>query len=175
MFCPKCGHERVANETRFCSKCGFLLSGTLELLMTGGVIPSAASTTRRGDSPRRRGVKQGLFIFFLSFLLLPLIAIITVALNAEPYALIITSILLGVGSFLRIAYAMMFESTEGVHIPADDDGRQYLPDGADPYGLPAAGAHDLFTPPPRASNSTSDLHPGSVTEGTTRLLEQDKP
>ena len=175
MFCPKCGHERVANETRFCSKCGFLLSGTLELLMTGGVNPNVPATKTRGDSPRRRGVKQGLFIFFVSCLLLPLIAIITVALNAEPYALIITSILLGVGSFLRIAYALMFESSESVGAAAAADSSQFLPDADEPYGLPGASVKDLFTPPLRSGKATGDLHPGSVTEGTTRLLEQDEP
>src|SRR4051812_11244200 len=112
MYCPRCGQERVSTETSFCSGCGFLLSGTLELLMTGGINPGVPATVSKvkKDSPRSRGVKQGLFIFLLTFLIVPIISIITIAMHAEPYMVVIASILLAVGGLLRMAYAWMFES-----------------------------------------------------------------
>src|SRR3954452_9330605 len=101
MYCPQCGQERISTETKFCSKCGFLLSGTLELLMTGGIIPTQRETGgSKVASPRSRGVKQGLFIFLLTFLIVPIIAILTVAVRAEPYLVVISSILLFVGGLL---------------------------------------------------------------------------
>ena len=76
MFCPSCGQERISDETRFCSRCGFLLSGTYELLMTGGVIPQAPVGASQIVAPRTRGLKQGLFIFLLTFLVVPIVAIV---------------------------------------------------------------------------------------------------
>lgn len=179
MFCPQCGQERLSTETKFCSKCGFLLSGTLELLMTGGIIPSQRGTgSSKVDSPRSRGVKQGLFIFLLTFLIVPIIAILTVAVHAEPYLVVISSILLFVGGLLRMAYAWMFEAAAGGgynDLTGDLPERMFekqmhgeLPSAIEP---PAAS---FFTPAPGSRKTTNDLQPGSVTEGTTRLLEKEQ-
>jgi hypothetical protein len=48
-------------------------------MMTGGVNPNLPAETRgKGQSPRSRGIKKGLFIFLLTFLIVPIIAILTV-------------------------------------------------------------------------------------------------
>ncbi|MGE3466085.1 MAG: hypothetical protein AB7J13_04060, partial [Pyrinomonadaceae bacterium] len=63
MYCPNCGQERTSIETSFCSRCGFLLTGTAELLLTGGIIPSPQhSGGSKRLSSRSRGIRQGLFI-----------------------------------------------------------------------------------------------------------------
>ena len=36
MFCPKCGHQQVSNDTRFCSRCGLSLGLATDLLATSG-------------------------------------------------------------------------------------------------------------------------------------------
>src|SRR6185436_9773529 len=36
MFCPNCGQERISEATSFCSRCGYLLTGTADLLKIGG-------------------------------------------------------------------------------------------------------------------------------------------
>ncbi len=53
---------------------------------------------------------QGVFVFLLSFLIVPLAAIITIAFNWEPFLPAISAILLTVGGLLRVVYALMFES-----------------------------------------------------------------
>src|SRR5438128_1800547 len=110
MFCPKCGQESVSTKTSFCSKCGFLLTGTAELLQTDGAIPSENSKLSRTGSPRNRGLKQGLFIFLLTFLIVPVLAIIAFAIDQQPDAALIAAVVFGVGGLLRMAYALMFES-----------------------------------------------------------------
>ena len=173
MFCPRCGHERVSTDTSFCSGCGFLLSGTLELMMTGGINPTVpAERPDRGPSPRRRGMMKGLFIFLLTFLIVPIIAIITVALRAEPYMVVISSIILAVGGLLRMAYAWMFESPDPS--PGPLTATPAFPPSV-PFGDLPAGK-ESFVPPyfaPQREKNTNDLQPASVTEGTTRLLENE--
>ena len=111
MYCPKCGQESASTEKSFCSKCGFLLTGTSELIKNGGVYPSSDnSKSSRTGSPRNRGLKQGLFIFLLTFLIAPTLAIIETGIGRQPDAALIAGIVLGVGGVLRMAYALMFET-----------------------------------------------------------------
>src|SRR5258708_7024170 len=103
MFCPKCGQERVSIDTSFCSRCGFLLTGTSDLLQMGGIMPQLpAQTGFKVASPRNRGLKQGLFIFLLTFLVVPLVAIISVALHLGVWGIPIAAITLFVGGLLRM-------------------------------------------------------------------------
>lgn len=176
MFCPHCGQERVLTETNYCSRCGFLLTGTQELLRTGGVIPDLSPAVRSSSgSPRNRGLKQGLFIFLLSFLVVPIITILTVAVNAEPFAVVISAILFFVGGLLRMAYALMFESS--ADMPADETAagvNSFTERHHDPNALPPQ--RQVYPPPPPGGNwrDTSDLQPSSVTESTTKLLHDDE-
>ena len=182
MFCPQCGQERVSHATSFCSRCGFLLTGTSELLQTGGLIPQLpAQSGFKVPSPRSRGLKQGLFIFLLTFLIVPLIAIVTVAIGLRPpWPIPIAAILLTVGGLLRMAYAVMFESPiaggatleenlmTGAHALLNRPSNQALPPQqsfpVSSYVEPATGNW----------RDTSDLEPKSVTEGTTKLLENEE-
>jgi uncharacterized integral membrane protein len=111
MFCPQCGQERTSESTRFCSRCGFLLTGTAKLLESGGAPPPEPSI--RSRSPRLRGVWQGLFIFLLTFLVAPVIGIVaTFGFGTRPWPVGLAVFILGVGGLLRTIYALMFESNE---------------------------------------------------------------
>src|SRR4029078_9453233 len=102
MYCPACGQQQISAETRFCSRCGFLLSGIAEVMSHGGVVPGA---TEAGNtfSPRRRGLMQGLFIFLFEFLLVPIVAMISLGLHLPPFGVAITAVLLTMGGLLRMA------------------------------------------------------------------------
>jgi len=176
MFCPACGQERISEETIYCSRCGYLLTGTADLMAIGGVIPTAAPTKGfRSPTPRNRGLKQGLFIFLLTFLIVPLISILTIAVHAPPFGVAIAAILFSVGGLLRMSYAMMFESNETS--PLAVSGASSIPRSvagpAPGLGLPAP-AYRSPGDIPRGAGSwrdTNDLQPVSVTDNTTQLLE----
>ena len=175
MHCPKCGQQQISEETRFCSRCGFLLTGIAEVVATGGLIPAQRSgITGNTNSPRRRGVMQGAFIFMLSFLIVPIIAIISLSLNLEPVAVVISALLFGVGGLLRVAYALMFESGAPRSFPKEN----YLPDTRAAAALPPTQSTpaSAYTSPAGAWRDTNDLQrqPGSVTDSTTKLLQKDQ-
>ena len=169
-------------DTSFCSRCGFLLTGTADLLMTGGLIPHIqAPTGFKAASPRNRGLKQGLFIFLLTFLIVPLIAIISVASHAPPFGVAIAAILLTTGGLLRMAYALMFESQiTGGHTldeSAFAGAQTLLRRSRHMPGLPPQQTYPVpsYVQPATGNwRDTNELEPGSVTEGTTKLLESDE-
>jgi hypothetical protein len=176
VFCPQCGQERVSSETNYCSRCGFLLTGATELLKTGGMIPQSAPASSTG-SARNRGLKQGLFIFLLSFLVIPILAIISVALQVrEPFVVALAAILLFVGGLLRMAYAMLFEASSGTTEATDPAMRAFTGQRSDPHALPPQREMPVSAyAPPQTGNwrDTNDLQPTSVTESTTKLLNED--
>lgn len=179
MFCPNCGQERVSTETSFCSRCGFLLTGTADLLQTGGVTSQLAPASGfKADSPRNRGLKQGLFLFLLTFLVVPLISIITIFVRAEPFVVAISAILLTIGGLLRMAFALMFESKAPRAEVVDASSVQPLLNRpAASHALPPHQTYPAqsYTAPATGNwRDTNDLEPKSVTENTTKLLEYEE-
>ena len=183
MHCPKCGQHQVSEETRFCSRCGFLLTGVAEVVAHDGVLPQPSQSFIAGSSPRRRGVMQGAFIFLLSFLIVPLIAVISIGLGVrEPFAVAIAAILLTAGGLLRVAYALMFESgnprgntLEQSMIAASQQmlgGKKNIEELPPAQSIPASA---YARPAAGTWRDTNDLAtPGSVTDPTTKLLPKNE-
>ena len=181
MFCPRCGQEQISNETRFCSRCGFLMTGVGALVANDGNLEAVAvAKPAKIDTPRKRGIKKGLFVFMLAFLVVPLMAIFTLMIEArEPFAVVISLILLVVGGLLRIAYAMMFESNEPtgktVEQAAFQTAQNILGGSRAQNALPPEQSIPISSYiPPKQGNwrETNDLEPSSVTDPTTKLLEK---
>lgn len=176
MFCPKCGMERQSSATSFCSRCGFLLTGTADLIELGGLLPTYTGEHEpHAPSPRSRGVKQGLFILLLSFLIVPLLALLTVMLEMRsPVLPVLALLLLGVGGALRMVYAWMFEA------PALSPSRlatSELASRAGGHSLPESRIEPVpgyVAPTSGRWRDTNGLEPRSVTEGTTKLLENEE-
>lgn len=177
MFCPNCGNERVSDATIYCNRCGFLLTGTAELIANGGVSTTAISSPNaKAISPRKKGLKQGLFIFLLTFLVVPIVGIFTQAIGAEPFAVGIAAVGLFMGGLLRMVYALMFESGEPGGQTLEQKGAAVLQKVIaerkaaqlpEQRGQPAV---DFVAPQRGDWRDTTDLEPSSVTESTTRLL-----
>jgi hypothetical protein len=181
MYCPRCGQEQISNETRFCSRCGFLMTGVGELIANDGNSVSTAPTGAKPDTARKRGLKQGLFIFLLTFLIVPIISILTVWANAEPFGVAISAILLFVGGLLRMAYAMLFEASEPsgktIEQTVYQSAQNLLNKKQNQNALPPPQSIpvDNYVAPQHANwRDTNDLVPSSVTDNTTKLLQKDE-
>ena len=181
MHCPKCGQHQISDQTRFCSRCGFLLTGVAQVVANEGIVPMPEPGKFATGSPRRRGVMQGTFVFLLSFLLVPLVAIICMALTVGPEPVAVTAILLTVGGLLRIAYAMMFESGAVTANSLEQNvamaSQNLFPGKREAGELPPAQSipASAYAPPSTGRwRETNELEkPGSVTDNTTKLLHQD--
>ena len=183
MHCPKCGQQQISHETRYCSRCGFLLTGVALVVDNEGQVPGLASSESAAVSPRRRGIKQGIFLFLLSFLVVPLLGMIALASGSEPVLAGFGFFLCVVGGLLRIVYAFMFESNSPGGSTLEENilasSRSYLKKRQNKAELPAGDptpANVYAAPTGGTWRDTNDLAtPSSVTDSTTKLLvkEQD--
>ncbi len=176
MYCPQCGQQQVSDNLRFCSRCGFLLEGVLQLLANGGVLPFYEPAGPREMSARRKGVRQGGILFLVGAVLVPILGLInsfTMRPNLLDILVPLAAILFFLGGLMRILFAAIFE--EGAQRP------QYRSYPQAPIkrpqhvsALPPASANPASGWRPRP-NTAEIREPSSVTENTTRLLDKDDP
>jgi hypothetical protein len=174
MYCPKCGLQQASEQQRFCSRCGFALGGVIELVAAGGALTvSDKKESARGRSARYEGVRQGVILLMLAVVLLPLVGII-----GPPYheALVFVLMLAGI---MRAGYALIFlegaagrgsgalQAGESHSAAAELDGR------APAAALPPARRVNAADLAARRPGVAEGARPLSVTESTTRLLEDE--
>ncbi len=180
MFCPQCGQQQVSETVRYCSRCGFLLEGVSAVVASGGQLPLRyAQSASRELSPRSKGVRQGALLMLSTFLIVPIVAILTVYIIGAPHIFVpIAAIGCFVGGLLRMLYALMMEDAN----PPIDSAQlaAYAPPFAPQLESrrPVASAQASLNPAqawkPRP-NTAEIFTPPSVTENTTRLLNKEDP
>lgn len=182
MFCPICGQRQLSEETRFCSRCGLLLTGVTQLIANGGVLPQALSPTDpKAMSPRKRGLRQGGMLFMSGILIVPLLGIILVGiLNFEGYAVGLAALITFLGGILRMIFAFLFESNKPYGTTLEENvlntTQNFLGRNKSAGALPPEQSIPTSTyVPPAAGNwrDTNDLNAQhSVTENTTKFLDE---
>ena len=167
MFCPKCNQQQAYDEMRFCSRCGFPLSVVADLLAHNGVLAKVSEEDRL--SPRQKGVRAGVCLIFASLVIGFVMALLSVFVIGKPELFIpMTAGVLFLSGILRIAYSCLFEpdarleeqSSHPVQVGASESG----------YALPPA--QNMSALGTRVVNTAEMLTPPSVTEHTTKLLDQ---
>src|SRR5687768_17180142 len=165
MFCPQCGQQQLSDAVRFCSRCGFQLGGVSGLLASGGVMPAGATPAGpAGESPRRRGMRQGGVMLLFGIFLMPMFAILHELLGS-PDKLPLIGVLFFMGGLLRLIYALIFEDgsyrRKGLNAP-----NAYAPPGQFGAGAqgagelpPAQGVHAQGYVPPRVNTSEIGYRP----------------
>lgn len=169
MYCPQCGQQQISDELRFCSRCGFLLSGVTKLVAAGGTLPALEDDAGKLiRSPRRRGVQQGIILMFVSVLLLPLVDVI-----GRPYHEVLIFMFL-LGGILRALYALAFQ--EGASRKSRRQKQSIIPSqlGANvsESALPPSQGATLNFGERRAETAKMVKLSDSVTENTTKLLDE---
>jgi len=162
MYCPKCGHGQVSDDMRFCSRCGFPLTGVAELLTKNESGPPASGLLQK-RAPRisRRGAR----LLFFSIVSAPLFLIFSFLFDS-PLPLFIPSFFFLAG-LAHIIYQLIFNEN-------------MLPEGPKLTGLSSAGKDQYLAPVREIPASglfgreTADFTaPPSITEPTTKLLENE--
>lgn len=184
MHCPQCGQQQVPGEVRFCSRCGFPLLGVSDLLARGGAMPAAPMIEpSTGESPKKRGIRQGVILFMgVGIVLTSILGIFSEFLHLPDLFPALSAVIGFVGGFLRIIYALIFEEGAKKVIYMNQPNyplapaafHQMPPTVASPPRLgvlpaaPAMPVNDWRRP-----NTAELVTPASVTENTTRLLDKE--
>jgi len=169
MYCPRCGQQQASNDARFCSRCGFQLAATRELLFSDGVsVPPGVRAQQNTRSPRQKGRRLGGKLMFAALGIAP-ITFAFCLLVESPVPLLLPTIIFWVG-LMRMLYARLFE--DEAQFTAY---KMYLPPMIEqnppllsPDYQPAADYG------PRRVNTAEIAQPPSVTESTTKLLKEQR-
>lgn len=178
MYCPRCSQEQQKENIKFCSRCGFLMTGIKEVVESGG-LPKAIIEQHdpHAVSPKKAGLKQGGILFLSGFVLVPLIVMFTIIIDAEPFAVVTAMILTFVAGVVRMIYALLFESGIPVLEQAgiiDNIKSSLLGKKDQQKALPPQQTEPIptdFQTPAGHWRETADLQPTSITENTTKTLK----
>lgn len=170
MYCPRCGQQQFSDEMRFCSRCGLPTGGLIDwLTRTGAPPPTAVAETQTLlPSPRKKGIRRGGKVMFTSAVLFVIFLIVAIAVD-EGGPLVIPFFIFFVGLVMML-YARLFSS------PIPKVQTQYTPPsslGATPLNTLPPHMHVPMQDVPQHRGRTNELaQPASVTEHTTKLLDQ---
>ena len=182
MYCPQCGQEQASSEMRFCSRCGFPLGGVTDLLAHGGVAGALPQTGRtgpqvRGLSPRQKGTRAGIMQMLSGLLVVPIIAILSHNIFGWQALIIpLAALITFVGGLLRIIYARLYEddTPEMSDAPPAPAPAQFTARARVSALPPRQGVPAPDFAPRRVNTAELVPQPPSVTENTTRLLDEDR-
>jgi hypothetical protein len=190
MFCPRCGQQQASEEARFCSRCGLQLDALAEFIEAGG-RPGARGAAEElpALTPRQRGTRVGLMIL-VGGLIFGLIALILTAMKGDFFVLLIPAAFTLTVGVMRILYGLLLEDDSArkkrerrlKKESSKRSAREELREAArGPKRGKPASVRGKELPPQRgvpasvytgASAETGEMvSPPSVTESTTRLLE----
>ncbi|MEZ5425448.1 MAG: hypothetical protein R2747_04205 [Pyrinomonadaceae bacterium] len=180
MYCPSCGQQQASEEIRFCSRCGFPLGLVAEVLANGGTLPQLLQLSKKPFFSRRNGLIFSLFWFiFFVLIITPFWGIVDVEEMAAFSAIV------GVfGGLLIFLFSLFFlkkhqpSLTEAQFSRNETQAPNYLRGNQTQNALPpqqTQPAQDYVSPAGnwRAPDTGDLVQPGSVTEGTTKLLNKD--
>jgi len=162
MYCPKCGHQQVSDDMRFCSRCGFQLTGVAELLVKNELGPPASGLLeKRAPRVSRRGAR----LLFFSIVTAPIFLVFSLTFDsALP---LFGAFFFFLAGLAHIAYQLIFNEN-------------LLPESQKLTGLRSAGTEQYLPPAHEIPASgmfrrdTADFAPPpSITESTTKLLENE--
>ena len=179
MFCPKCGQQQLSDEVRFCSRCGLALMGVAGLFEADGQTAAGLQTPAAGFTARQRGTRKGLLVISGGFAFVLLTLLLT-AIHEDFFDLLPLAALVIFVGLMRTLYAVLLEDDAAAHRAAKQAAKRMtvIESAGGQRELPPAHsiAASEFAARRRHTGHTTeiDAQPPSVTEGTTRLLEEER-
>lgn len=180
MFCPRCGQEQTSEQTRFCSRCGLLMSGMQEIIGNGGVL-QVYDNTPKTPSARKRGLKQGGAMILLGAFVVPMLGVLSNIFMYSTDVVGLAAIIFFLGGFLRLIYAAIFESGNPNDKTLEENvvatAQKLMNKKKNVAELPPQQSIPVnnYVPPTQGSwRETNDLTPTSVTDSTTKLLTKEE-
>lgn len=180
MYCPRCGQQQVSEETKFCSRCGFLMTGLDEVVFNGGLNQHLETTGVKPITPRRKGLKQGGGLFLAGIFIVSILAVLQEMFRFSEDIVALAAVIFFLGGIVRMVYAL-FESGNPAEKTLEEKVMQTAQkllnkkpqvNALPPQqSIPASG----YVPPNQGNwRDTNDLTPTSVTDNTTKLLKKDE-
>ena len=177
MYCPRCG-QQASEEVSFCSRCGLPLDDSAALVEAGGRLDAAAQGPR-ALTPRQRGVRKGLLVMAGGLLFFAL-AFALMHVKEDFFVLMLPAVIVITIGVMRMLYGLLLEDDaarrKSPKLAAANEyerSRSKLKNGSHTNKLPPARTRPASDFAARRTDTADMAAPPSVTEATTRLLEED--
>lgn len=167
MHCPNCGQYQSSEDIRYCPRCGLSLWELARWLNDGANPPWNRSEPNIEPSPRRKGIRRGAKLMFLSGVLLMPTIFIAAATEEGAFLLLPFTVFLA-GLFWAL-YCRLFADDKPA-IKNQIPSQLYRPNEY----LPPAQVNSAPALRAREPNTSEIVQPPSVTEYTTNLLKNRK-
>lgn len=179
MYCPRCGETQNSGNLRFCNRCGLPMGLVSEVVSNNGTLPQLEELTKNKKwFTRKNGLKFSLVWFLFWFLITMLgataggdgqvAAIFVIGFFGGIFMMILSLLFLPEES--KNISALEFMQNQQANLSGQPINQNALPPQQTQYV-------DDFVAPKTGSwkaPDTGDLaQPGSVTEGTTKLLQKE--
>ena len=171
MYCPQCSQEQVAEEMRFCSRCGFPLAIVSQLVRTGGALAGFDAEAKAQLSPRQKGIRWGLILMILSVVLIPL-GVLATAMKEDFFVLFVPIFLVFVIGLARLLHAYLLAQKTPTETKSLSTAKTTSLPGAYQSPLPA-GQSIPVTNWRQPVNTSEMAQRPSVTDNTTKLLSDE--
>jgi hypothetical protein len=171
MYCPNCGQQQLSDNTKFCSRCGIPVSGLAEWVASSGKLAVHEEIAPKViTSPRRRGIRRGVKVVLSSLALSPVFFFFSLVIGAPiPMLIPLTFFLIGLSVML---YSRIFgEETPYLGGRHEESGLKTMFNSSD---LPPASNNMTNRVGGQQARTSELVEPPSVTEHTTKLLENDQ-
>jgi hypothetical protein len=173
MHCPRCGQQQFSAEVHFCNSCGFSLDRVKELLVSDGVSPTPEKESQQPEeSPRRKGVRQGVKLFFICLVL----AALTTRMGNRRADFL--PMMFFMAALLRILYAVIFQKgaprkkKQEDSLPSAPITTEQLGTATRGNALPPSQGVPVAAFKTQRVQTAEMVSPPSVTEHTTKLLNE---
>ncbi|HEX7335352.1 MAG TPA: zinc ribbon domain-containing protein [Pyrinomonadaceae bacterium] len=171
MYCPNCGQQQISDEMRFCSRCGFALSGLAEWLAGGRPPVKRVDDQQTAPlSPRRKGIRRAAKLMFFSAVLFPIFLMISIGVDdggpmiVPIFTFFVAAVMMLYARLFSDKNAPMLNQVAQTSVLNPTTARGSLPPATN-LPMPGFGRQQV---------RTNELaQPPSVTENTTRLLDNE--
>ena len=176
MYCPKCSQQQISEEMRFCSRCGFSLGAVRELVASENALVEKGAGAHAGErSCGQKAVRRGAWIMLASLAFTLFVGVMT-AIDDDFAILLFLSFLGFVFGLLNVFYGAFLADKrarkKAAALKATVVPMMPVQQGL-PAELPAARIAPIESLPSKRGRTAEMVQPPSVTENTTRLLDEE--
>lgn len=172
MYCPKCSQQQVSEEMRFCSRCGFPLEGVKELVASGGALVKPAVETPVDQSKAFCKVRKAVWLMLAALPLLVFVGILS-SRNDAFAVLALLPIFCFLFGFGRLIYISFKEGRTPLQQASATATLPQQATGVRKSELPPASVVPIENFMGQRIETAEMVRPPSVTENTTRLLDEE--
>lgn len=172
MYCPKCSQQQISEEMRFCSRCGFPLEGVKELVAAGGLIEKQdLQSLVDQNSKLFCNVRKSVAMMIAAIPIFIFVGILAGVVSDGFAALILLPVILFLYGFIHLIYITAKERKRRQNEPATKVGQ--LNTTVLNAQLPPSRVVPVDNLTANRAHTAEMVHPPSVTENTTKLLDEE--